>query len=140
MLKQIPKAMADPIAIFDSATEKAQGDVVFMLELKDGQGRTVVVPVALESMAGGGRREVNIVKSAYGKGRKKPAVQWFLDQAKENARYVNGQKSESWADASGVQFPSRPSNTHGNTVHTDADLVKLREANPTMYQPASWTT
>ena len=84
--------------------------------------------------AGGGRREVNVVQSAYGKGGKNPAVQWFIEQAKENARYVNGQKLESWTDASGVQFSSRPSNAHGNTVHTEADLVKLRESNPTMYQ------
>jgi len=134
MLKQIPAAMADPIAIFDSATGKAKGDVVFMLEVKDAQGKTVVVPVALQSKTGGGRREVNIVKSAYGKGGKTPAVNWFHAQAKENARYVNGQKFESWADTSGVQFPSRPSNAHGNTIHTEADLVKLREANPTIYQ------
>lgn len=135
MLKQIPEAMVDPIAIFDSSSEKGKGDVVFMLELKDKQGRTVVVPVALQG-AGQNRKTINIVKSAYGKGGQSPAVQWFLDQAKKNARYVNGQKYEHWQEDSGVQFSSGYANVHGNTIYTDADLVKLREANPTLYQSA----
>jgi hypothetical protein len=83
MLKQIPEAMADPIAIFDSTTGKTTGDVVFMLEVKDKDEKTVVVPVALQGKRGTRGREVNIVKSAYGKGEKKPAVQWFIDQAKK---------------------------------------------------------
>jgi hypothetical protein len=84
---------------------------------------------------GQNQKEVNIVKSAYGKGEQAPAVQWFADQAKENARYVNGQKFERWQEDSGVQFSSGYANARGNTLHTEADLVKLREANPTQYQP-----
>ena len=133
MLKQIPGAMADPIAIFDSATKGAKGEVVFMLELRDSQGSTVVVPVAIQGKDRK-NKEINIIKSAYGKGGKAPAVQWFLEQAKTNARYVNGQKFERWKEGSGVQFSSSYSNTHGNTVHTEADLVKLREENPRLYQ------
>lgn len=51
MWKQIPAAMADPIAVFDSASPqgRADGDIVFMLELTGRQRRTVVVPVALDS-------------------------------------------------------------------------------------------
>jgi hypothetical protein len=135
MLKQIPAAMTDPIAIFDSATEREFGDIVFMLELKDKSGKTVVAPVALQARGGSrGRREINIVKSAYGKGGTTPAVKWFLAQAKENARYMNGQKVTDWAQAAGVQFPiGATSNQYGNTVYTEADLVNLRLQNPEMY-------
>ena len=45
------------------------------------------------------------------------------EQAQKNARYVNGQKMSDWTNASGVQFPSRSSNQHGNIVYTEADLV-----------------
>jgi hypothetical protein len=135
MLKQIPEALADPIAIFDSATKRNDGDVVFMLELKDKDGKTIVVPVALQSVGGSrGRREINIVKSAYGKGDNKPAVQWFLDQAKKNARYMNGQKMSGWAQAARVQFPiGATSNQNKNTIYTEADLVNLRNQNPGLY-------
>jgi hypothetical protein len=136
MLKQLPEAMADPIAIFDSETRQGSGDIVFMLELKDADGRTVVVPVALGGRKGSGPREINIVKSAYGKGNNKPITQWFIDQAGKNSRYINEQKIAGWAKTSGVQFPFRSSNQHGNSIHTDADLVKLRQANPTLYQYA----
>ena len=51
MWKQLPEAMADPIAIFDTANPKhrGKGDVVFMVEIQDANGATVVVPVALDA-------------------------------------------------------------------------------------------
>ena len=141
MWKQLPEAMADPIAIFDSdsPTGRANGDLVFMLELTDANGATVVVPVALDTESRNPQyARINIIKSAYSKERGgAPSNHWFAQQAKKNARYVNGQKLKRWQGATGVQFPVRPiSNASGNTVITEADLVKLREANPTLYQTA----
>lgn len=45
ILKQLPRAMADPILVFKSAT--VPGSYVSMLELKDDKGGTVVVPVEI---------------------------------------------------------------------------------------------
>ena len=42
VMKQVPKAMTDPIMIFKSAT--VANDYVMMLDLKDNKGATVVVP------------------------------------------------------------------------------------------------
>ncbi len=136
--KQIPAALADPVAVFDSDSPagRARGDLVFMLELTDADGATVVVPVALQAKGKLGAR-VNIVKSAYAKENSGvPANTWFLRQLKKNTRYVNEKKWKHWRDiGSGAASPLVvPSNASNNTVYTDADLVKLREAQPTLYQ------
>ena len=149
MWKQLPEAMADPIAIFDSATEKNRknGDIVFMVEIQDANGATVVVPVALDVPYGRRQASINILKSAYTKNDRKtgtPRDGWFLEQLENgNARYVNGQKLQRWILTSATSFASAPykrtliANAAGNKVVTEADLVKLREANPTLYQLAS---
>lgn len=113
-LKQIPRALADPIAIFESATHK--GDLVFMTPIKDAYGATIVLPVELKKKQGSRQVGFNRVKSAYAKdyiltlGDMTGAVilpndKWFIRQLNENARYVNGQKLREWASAAGVQFP-----------------------------------
>ena len=141
MWKQLPEAMADPIAIFDTANPKhrGKGDVVFMVEIQDANGATVVVPVALDARGDAPTARINILKSAYAKEiNGVPSNEWFKQQVKKNARYVNGQKLRRWQDSSGVYFPFTPlHNAAGNKVVTEADLVKLREANPTLYQLAS---
>lgn len=146
MWKQIPAAMADPIAVFDSDSPagRAKGDLVFMLELTDANGATVVVPVALDVARGRKQAHVNIVKSAYSKeSGGVPSNHWFMRQLKKNARYVNGQKMEPWLRAAGAASPLgslkdvAATNTSDNRIYTDADLVNLREAQPALYQPSA---
>uniref|UniRef100_UPI00262B8CDF MuF-C-terminal domain-containing protein n=1 Tax=uncultured Desulfovibrio sp. TaxID=167968 RepID=UPI00262B8CDF len=143
MWKQIPGALADPVAVFDSDSPagRSRGDLVFMLELTDADGATVVVPVALDASKGRNQAHVNIVKSAYAKeSGGVPANKWFLRQLKKNARYVNGQKMKPWLRAAGADSPLgswkdlAAANASGNRIYTDADLVKLREAHPKLYQ------
>lgn len=138
MRKQIPAAMADPIAIFDSASPagRANGDLVFMLELTDANGATVVVPVALDSRGKLGV-QVNIAKSAYAKEDEGiPLDDWFLKQAKKNARYINRQKWKRWSIGSGATSPLVASNASGKKIYTEVDLVKWRRGNPALYQSA----
>jgi len=80
MWKQIPAAMADPIAVFDSDSPagRARGDLVFMLELTDANGAT-----ALQAKGKLGAR-INIVKSAYAKeSGGVPSNNGFIRQAKK---------------------------------------------------------
>ncbi|MCI7508281.1 hypothetical protein [Desulfovibrio piger] len=148
MWKQIPAAMADPIAVFDSDSPagRAKGDLVFMLELTDANGATVVVPVALDVAKGRKQAHVNIVKSAYSKeSGGVPSNHWFMRQLKKNARYMNGQKMEPWLRAAGAASPLgslkdvAATNTSDNRIYTDADLVNLREAQPALYQSSAET-
>ena len=129
--------MADPIAIFDSdnPASRAKGDLVFMLELTDANGATLVVPVVLKAAGEIPGSQINIVKSAYAKEREGiPSNTWFAKQLQKNARCMNGHKWKNWSIGSGANSPLVAANSSKNKLYTEADLVKLRGANPTLYQ------
>lgn len=139
LVKQVPAAMADPIMVFGSATQG--GDVVMMLELKDQHGGTIVVPMTLEIETPGGYT-ANIATSIYGKTNEKtlkPSNTWFTRQIQDgNLLYQHHKKSRDWARTSRLQLPGANTRTVSaqKRLYTDADLVKLREANPALYQSA----
>ena len=139
-VKQVPEAMADPVMVFKSATQS--GDLVMMLELKDQHGATVIVPIALEAVTPEGYT-VNLATSVYGKGDEKagrPNNQWFINQIQDgNLLYQNKKKSRNWAAMVGLQLPPthRSKSAIENTIRTEADLVKLKSENPTLYQSAT---
>ncbi|MFC2593847.1 MAG: hypothetical protein ACFNW0_02140, partial [Fretibacterium sp.] len=134
ILKQLPRAMADPILVFKSAT--VPGSYVSMLELKDERGGTIVVPVALNASKPG---EPAFMTSAYGKGSAvEVSDQWFAEQVESgNLRYMNTKKSALWAEDVGLQLPimsRQPEALHELNIPTEADLVKARGENPGYYQ------
>ena len=90
--------------------------------------KTIVVPVALQSR-GQNIKEINIVKSAYGKGKKTTNTKWFEDQIKAYTRYINEHKLQNWQEDSGVQFSSGYANIFNNKIYTENDLVKFRNPN-----------
>jgi hypothetical protein len=84
-IKQVPAALADPIAIFESTRTKESGNrsLVAMLEMKDKNMATVLVPLHLDVRVQGDRREVvvNRLASVYGKERDGvPNDGWFQRQ------------------------------------------------------------
>ena len=64
VLKQLPTALADPIAIFKD--DRRDGSFTFMLELTDSDGKTVVAPVSFNAHGPRGA-ELNLLKTAFGK-------------------------------------------------------------------------
>ncbi|WP_415519786.1 MAG: hypothetical protein ACEB74_05520 [Desulfovibrio aminophilus] len=138
LLQQIPAAMADPIAIFDSdnPASRAKGDLVFMLELTDANGATLVVPVVLKAAGEIPGSQINIIKSAYAKEREGiPSNTWFAKQLQKNARCMNGHKWKNWSIGSGANSPLVAANSSKNKLYTEADLVKPRGVNPARRQP-----
>ena len=63
VLNQILKALTDPVAVFKDRDERVNS-CIFMLELKDANGKTVAVPVQFE--ASGLRGKINLIKTAFG--------------------------------------------------------------------------
>ena len=149
VLKQLPEALADPIALFKSATRDSS--FVAMLEVKSAQGATVVVPVEINAR-GVFESEVNIARSAYAKADSVTGVlkdDWFAEQSRKvNLLYVDKEKLNRWNTSSGPNSHSvlsngsisnhrrsfagsnslwDLSNGHRHTVMHKADLVKLRE-------------
>ena len=147
-IKQIPKALTSPIAIFD----QDNGRKLFLLDLKTSSGASVVVPVEFE--AGNKFATVNLVVTAFAKEKNgKPKLGWLKD-FKGKLVYVNTKKIASLntfagANSLGVlstRLPSDSTETSSETrqdstsgtnslleptaydtsVLTEKDLVKLR--------------
>ena len=70
ILKQVPKAIQKPLMVIASET-RPDSSVVAITQLKDRDGKTVIVPIALDGISpigGGGLIDSHIITSAYGKG------------------------------------------------------------------------
>lgn len=126
VLKQIPEALTDPIAIFRD--DRRENTYLFMLDLKAENNQNVVVAVKFN---GPGRHaEINLAKTSWGP----ENTLYFPLQEQNNALvYANSQKISRWNKSSGI-YSLRGSNDSGASVKTEADLVKLREQFPGYYQ------
>lgn len=131
LLKQLPSALAAPVMIFKSATR--DDSRVVMLELKDKNGSTVIVPVALNTQGEDLNKPVvmtSVYDQAKGKSENRtPNNQWFINQIEEGRLlYINRQKSTAWATSGGLQLPyaAIASGVYAGSIKTEADLVNLR--------------
>lgn len=126
VLKQIPEALTDPIAIFKD--DRRENTYLFMLDLKAENNQNVVVAVKFN---GPGRHaEINLAKTSWGP----ENTLYFPLQEQNNALvYANSQKISRWNKSSGI-YSLRGSNDSGASVKTEADLVKLRELFSGYYQ------
>lgn len=134
VLKQIPRALTDPIMIVDSMTKA--GRIVVVLELRDEKGINVVIPFELDALKD--RVRANVITSAYGK-EYDGAVNydWYLKNIRENRLlYVNRKKANRLLGPAGVRFSLGPkaNGFFGSSIKTEENLVKLKNANPTLYQ------
>jgi len=131
--------------IFDSAT--VSGSLVAMVELKDPDGATLVVPLRLNKRQEG--YEVNEISSVYGRklyGTQKPNNQWFINQVEEGRlRYIDTKKSSAWLDAAGLCLPGEGASRglesyqlSNKIVKTKADLVKLKQQFPCRWANVSF--
>lgn len=144
IMKQIPRALTDPMMIFSTYSGK-NGKVrkVIVLELKDKNGATIVIPMELERKKG--NYEVNQITSAYGKTDKKTrrtSFVWFQKQLQEGKlEYANRKKAIDWISSEQPQWliPEEKVDNllSAPNVANEEDLVKLKSENPTYYQTAA---
>lgn len=144
IMKQIPRALTDPMMIFSKYSGK-NGEVrkVIVLELKDKNGATIVIPMELERKKG--NYEVNQITSAYGKTDKKTrrtSFVWFQKQLQEGKlEYANRKKAIDWISSEQPQWliPKEKVDNllSAPNVANEEDLVKLKSENPTYYQTAA---
>ena len=136
IIRQLPAAMAEPTMILQSRNGKNK--FVFVLDVKDSDGATVIVPVELEKID---KKHgiINIANSAYGKTRRDgvtPNDEWFIKNIDEgNLLYVDTKKSVAhWP--SGASSPVGSAVIHAlskSIIKTEKDLVNLQNQFPTRY-------
>lgn len=144
IMKQIPRALTDPMMIFSTYSGKnGEARKVIVLELKDENGATIVVPMELEHMSDG--YKVNRMTSTYGKTDRKtgePSYEWFKKQLEAgNLEYVNRKKATDWISTEQPDWliPKEKVDNllSAPNVANEEDLVKLKSENPTYYQSAA---
>lgn len=144
IMKQIPRALTDPMMIFSTYSGKnGEARKVIVLELKDKNGATIVIPMELERKKG--NYEVNQITSAYGKTDKKTrrtSFVWFQKQLQEGKlEYANRKKAIDWISSEQPQWliPKEKIDNllSAPNVANEEDLVKLKNENPTYYQTAA---
>ena len=136
IIRQLPAAMAEPMMILQSRNGKNK--FVFVLDVKDSDGATVIVPVELEKIDKN-HGIINVANSAYGKTRRDgitPNDEWFIKNIDEgNLLYVDTKKSVAHGP-SGAYSPVGSAVIHAlskSIIKTEKDLVNLQNQNPTRY-------
>lgn len=107
IVKQIPRALTDPIMILDSYDgPNGEKRRIAVLELSDTNGNTVVTPFELKKKLS--HYEINELKSAYGKNEKNSTVfnKKFFEEKIKNGEvlYVNNKKAGAWAQSYGLRI------------------------------------
>lgn len=134
LLKQVPRAMADPMMVLDSYA----GRKVVVLDLKDAQGATIIVPLELDVERN--RYQVNAVSSAYGKGGENGTdYDWFIEHNLKKGRvsYINKEKTAKWLQSPGSDSASRGNDLDSllnNSIPDENALRKRREEMQGYYQ------
>lgn len=119
LVKQLPQALAEPIMVFESASQV--DSFVVLTELKH-EGRSVMAAVHLDTEKQ--RVRVNDIASAY----KRSNEAWYARQIEEGKLlYQDKKKSLAWARTNRLQLPrvrKLPSRLSEKRVLTEEDIVK----------------
>ena len=148
LLRQLPRKMTDPLMV---TRGNKPDSYVFVVDLKDSNGATVVVPIAINKRLATNHATVNIVNSAFGKTRGKnnniPSLNWFAKQLDEGTViYVNKKESAAWMQSYGNDFPAATALNRAfskfivsrkfQNVKTETDLEAARRSSFGVYQRA----
>ena len=118
ILKDVPRAITDPIAIFESKSEGEHPAKVILTELKDTNGADIITAFHLDY-----KGDINKLASSYAKEKGKGGAnpEWFREQAEQGRMlYINTDKAKAWAQSSGVDLTQ-----YSDGVKTQKDLQQL---------------
>lgn len=149
ILKQLPEAIADPVAITPSNTNP--GSFVIITELKSDTGMNVTVPIELVGTHNG-NYEANIALSVYTRTNRETGQVhpewyqgvfegWANSYPKNNdvMYYANEKKITSWYADTRLKLPSTAYHTSdffNASIPNENDLHKMKSENPGFYQKA----
>jgi putative transposase len=119
ILKGLPRLLAEPVAVFDSAT--MANSLVVLTEARDEEGKPVIAAVHLAVREG--HHEVNEIASVYGKD---GFSGWFKREVGDGRlRYIDKRKAAAVAESGELQSLKERTYRGGRQkVLTEADIVK----------------
>ncbi|WP_277301265.1 hypothetical protein, partial [Veillonella montpellierensis] len=136
-LKQLPYALANPVAIFPSNT--VSGSIVVMAEIKADNGLNIIIPMQLNKVKRNGLYVYNLINSVYTKdtvGKDWYHVRLTSDKYGKPL-YINEKKATKWYLDEGFRLPQAKYQINDfftDRIPNEEDLRKLKEENPSYYQ------
>lgn len=141
ILKQIPRKLTDPLAIFknrDKDKNEIPDEVIVLVDLNDNLGNPIIVPFVFNAKKD--RHEINKIKTIFGKGNEDGVnFDWFSTAlAKRDLLYINKQRGLPVLQRLGHQSSMRVTlkSSSIQSIPNEHDLDKLKNDNPTLYQSA----
>lgn len=149
-LKQLPEAIANPIAVFSSETQP--GRYVIISGVIGDDGANIVVPVGFNGQDG--KLEIiNYVATSYTKSnkngspkkKKENLTNWYRKRFENRAKgdlkpvYINEKKVSGWYNRNRLRLPAlkyRAGDFFNEIIPNENDLSNLRIENPGYYQTA----
>lgn len=142
IVKQIPRALTDPIMIFDAEYSGKKGEkrIIAVLDLKDENGTTIVTPFELKQRNNKKGYEINEMLSAFGKeGKvtKQQATKWYEDNVLAGRlRYINKEKTAEWLKSARDEYPMLERAVDSSltlNIPTEKDFVNLKNRKTEQY-------
>lgn len=149
IVKQIPRALTDPIMIFDAEYSGKKGEkrIIAVLDLKDENGTTIVTPFELKQRNNKKGYEINEMLSAFGKEdkvTKQQATKWYEDNVLAGRlRYINKEKTAEWLKSARDEYPMLERAVNSSltlNIPTEKDFVNLKNRKTEQYSLGNKST
>lgn len=149
IVKQIPRALTDPIMIFDAEYSGKKGEkrIIAVLDLKDENGTTIVTPFELKQRNNKKGYEINEMLSAFGKEdkvTKQQATKWYEDNVLAGRlRYINKEKTAEWLKSARDEYPMLERAVGSSltlNIPTEKDFVNLKNRKTEQYSLGNKST
>lgn len=149
IVKQIPRALTDPIMIFDAEYSGKKGEkrIIAVLDLKDENDTTIVTPFELKQRNNKKGYEINEMFSAFGKEdkvTKQQATKWYEDNVLAGRlRYINKEKTAEWLKSARDEYPMLERAVDSSltlNIPTEKDFVNLKNRKTEQYSLGNKST
>lgn len=149
IVKQIPRALTDPIMIFDAEYSGKKGEkrIIAVLDLKDENGTTIVTPFELKQRNNKKGYEINEMLSAFGKEdkvTKQQATKWYeYNVLAGRLRYINKEKTAEWLKSARDEYPMLERAVDSSltlNIPTEKDFVNLKNRKTEQYSLGNKST
>ena len=149
IVKQIPRALTDPLMIFEAeySGKKGENRIIAVLDLKDHNGTTIVTPFELKQKNNKKGYEINEMLSAFGKEdkfTKQQATKWYEDNVSAGRlRYINKGKTAEWLKSARDEYPMLERAVDSSltlNIPTEKDFVNLKNRKTEQYSLGNKST
>lgn len=149
IVKQIPRALTDPLMIFEAeySGKKGENRIIAVLDLKDQNGTTIVTPFELKQKNNKKGYEINEMLSAFGKEdkfTKQQATKWYEDNVSAGRlRYINKGKTAEWLKSARDEYPMLERAVDSSltlNIPTEKDFVNLKNRKTEQYSLGNKST